>query len=68
MPNKQDKIKEERKTKNLLAGIILNTGDLKNRFQMNSIGSIFWISFANKEIKAADDIDADLNAIETDLQ
>lgn len=48
----------ERKTNNLLNGIIQECGDLKNKFQMNSIGSIFWISFSNKQIKSADEIDA----------
>lgn len=50
----------ERKTKNLIDGILNKTSDYKNRFTFHSIGSIFWIAFSNHEhIRTADEINAD---------
>ena len=50
----------ERKTKNLIEGILNKTSDYKNRFTFHSIGSIFWIAFSNHEhIRTADEINSD---------
>lgn len=50
----------ERKTKDLIEGILNKTSEHKNKFTFHSIGSIFWIAFsANEKIQSADEINAD---------
>jgi glutamate-1-semialdehyde 2,1-aminomutase len=50
----------ERKTKNLIDGILNKTPNHKNKFTFHSMGSIFWIAFSNNEhIRTADEINAD---------
>jgi glutamate-1-semialdehyde 2,1-aminomutase len=50
----------ERKTKNLIDGILNKTSDHKNKFTFHSIGSIFWIAFSpNENVRTADEINAD---------
>lgn len=51
--------KLERKTKFLIDGIINKTENLKGKFKFYSVGSIFWIAFSEKTIRAAEEIDAD---------
>jgi glutamate-1-semialdehyde 2,1-aminomutase len=46
------------KTERLIDGILSKTENLKGKFKFYSVGSIFWIAFSDKTIRAAEEIDA----------